>query len=339
MRGTSHRHCIDRCTQHALFGWSTAPALVVSVNDGAVATLSPDIERGDLAAAGIDGGRGFRCDLPRPLWIDDAVSLSDADGSRLDFGLDAAVVGRIAELTRYIDPARQSGLEIGPLDRPLIPRARFRVAYLDQAGRADLATRYVGHGVVQTGLVEPDIAVGDRPYLVATGGRRFGYAVASHVIDHVPDMVGWLWEVWSVLDDGGVLALAVPHAERTFDAPRRLSSMAELADAYFARLVRPSPRQIIDAMIGTAVHHGLDVGQETWRAFHLANHTRKTGLYADMHCNTFTPASFADLLASLDRCELLGFELLRIGARGEDDEFTVHLRKRADKVLPDHVRP
>ena len=332
------RHCIDRCTQHEVRGWSTAPAITVLVNDGPVATVVPDVPRPDLPAAGIVGGHGFTCHLPRPLWVDDVLTVRGSDGSTQRAGLDAAVTGRIAELTSYIDPGRTRGLEVGALDRPLIPKARFAVSYLDQASRADLVSRYTGHGVVQAALVEPDYVVGSGTYLAATGGRRFGYAVASHVIEHVPDMVGWLWELWSVLEDGAVLALAVPHAERTFDSRRHLSSMAELTDAYFSRLVRPSPRQIIDAMIGSALHHGADLKDQVFKAFHLANHARKTGLYADTHCNTFTPASFAGLLASLDHCGLLGFDLLRLGKTALDDEFTVHLRKRADKLLRDDLR-
>ncbi len=333
------RHCIDVCSQLEVRGWSTAPSLIVLVNDGPVATIKPDIPRPDLPAAGIMGGHGFTCHLPRPLWLDDVVAVRGPDGSTLGARLDEAVVGRIAELLSYIDPAKTRGLEVGVLDRPLIPKARFPVAYLDQASRADLIPRYTGHGVIEAALVEPDFVVGGGTYAAATGGRRFGYAVASHVVEHVPDMVGWLWELWSVLDDGAVLALAVPHAERIFDSRRRLSSMAELADAYFSRLVRPSPRQIIDAMIGSALHHGTDVREQTFHAFHKANHARKTGLYVDQHCNTFTPASFAGLIDDLDHCGLLGFELLRLGATPLDDEFTVHLRKRADKVLRDDLRP
>ena len=333
------RHCIDLCTQLEVRGWSTAPSLTVLVNDGAVATLVPDIPRPDLQAAGIAGGHGFTCHLAGPLWLDDTVAVRGPDGSTQPARLDQAVAHRIAELTSYIDPARMRGLEVGALDRPLIPKTRFAVAYLDQADRADLASRYTGHGVVQSVLVEPDYVVGEGTYSAATGGRIFGYAVASHVVEHVPDMVGWLWELWSVLDDGAVLALAVPHAERTFDSRRRLSTMAELADAYFSRLVRPSPRQIIDAMMGSALHHGTDVAEQIFQAFHLANHTRKTGLYADMHCNTFTPDSFAGLLANLDHCGLLGFDLLRLGTTPLDDEFTVHLRRRAGKTLRDDLRP
>jgi len=335
---TSFRHHLDQCTQHRLDGWTTAPSLVVAINDGPIGRITPDLPRPDLIEAGVGPGAGFSFFLPRPLWVDDEVSLHAADGSGHRQRIDAATAGRIAELTRFADPARQTGLEIGPLDRPLIPKSRFRVFYLDQAARHELVPRYTGHGVHLPALAEPDFAVGARPFLEAVGELRFDYAIASHVIEHVPDVIGWLWEVWSVLRDGAVLSLAVPHADKMFDARRRLTTLADLLDPYFGRATQPGARHIVDAALGAALYYGKDAVDAAFHAFHLANHARKAGLYCDTHCSVFTPESFGELMRCLDRCELLGFEVLAIGTRG-DDEFTAHLRRRADKVLADHIRP
>jgi len=266
------------------------------------------------------------------------VSLHAEDGSVLRSRVDAATAGRIAELTRFADPACQTGLEIGPLDRPLIPKARFRVYYLDQAAGPQLKARYQGHGVHLPALVDPDFAIGDGDFLTAVGGLRFDYAIASHVIEHVPDVIGWLWQIWSVLEDGAVLSLAVPHKEKMFDAKRTLTTMADMMEPYHSRATQPTARQIMDAAMGSAAFYGKDPQEAVFQAFHLANHARKTGLYCDTHCSVFTPEGFADVMRCLDRCELLGFELVGMGYRG-DDEFTAHLAKRAHKILPDHIRP
>jgi len=333
-----YRHWIDRATQHRLEGWSTAPTFIVAINDGPVARVTPDQPRPDLIAAGIGPGHGFSVFLPRPLWLDDEVSLHGPDGSVLRRRIDDAASARIRELTRHADPSRQVGLEIGPLDRPLIPRARFRVYYLDQAAKADLVPRYQAHGVHLPALVDPDFAIGGAPFVDVVGALRFDYAIASHVIEHVPDVIGWLWQVWSVLRDGAVLSLAIPHAEKIFDARRAVTTLADLTEPYFGKATRPGPRQIIDAMLGSAAYYGKDMVEAAFTSFHLANHARKTGLYCDTHCSVFTPASFAHVLRCLDKCELLGFEVLGIAHPG-DDEFFAHLRKRADKMLPDHITP
>jgi len=310
----------------------------VAINDAPVARVTPDLPRPDLIEAGIGPGHGFTVFLPRPLWLDDEISLHAEDGSTMRARIDPAAAARIAELTRYADPARQTGLEIGPLDRPLLPKPRFRVFYLDQASKADLTRRYQGHGVYIPAVADPDFAVGDGDFLSTVGDLRFDYAIASHVIEHVPDVIGWLWQIWSVLQDGAVLSLAVPHADKMFDAKRRLSTLADLLDPFFSRATQPGARQIVDAALGSALFHGQGVPTAAFHAFHLANHARKTALYCDTHCSVFTPESFAELLRCLDRCELLGFDLLGIAYRG-NDEFTAHLARRADKLLPDHVRP
>ncbi len=334
----SFRHWVDSCTQHRLSGWTTAPTITVAVNDGPIARLTPSTPRPDLIEAGIGPGHGFDLFFPGPLWPDDEISIHGPDGSVLRRRMDEGVAGRIAELTRHFDPARQVGLEIGPLDRPLIPKSRFRVSYLDQAPKSDLAPRYTGHGVHIPALIDPDFACGSRDFVDVVGDLRFDYCVASHVIEHVPDMIGWLWQIHAVLKDRGVLALAIPHAEKTFDAKRNLTTFAELTEAYFGKFTQPNARQIMDDIQGSAAYHGTDALEAAFRGFHLANHARKVGLYCDTHCTVFTPHSFRDILLCLDRCELLGFQLLSMGYRG-DDEFTAHLVKCATKTLPDHIKP
>jgi len=332
------RHHVDLCTQHRIEGWTTAPSLILAINDGPVARIIPDMPRPDLIAAGIGPGQGFAYVLPRPLWTDDEISLHAEDGTGTRTRLDPASAQRVADLTRHADPQHRIGLEIGPLDRPVVPKIRFRVYTLDQAPRQTLQSRYGGFGVHLPSLNEPDFVSGEGSFLQAVGHLRFDYAIASHVIEHVPDMIGWLWQVWSVLKDGAVLSLAVPHAEKMFDAQRRLTTFADLLDPYFSRALRPGARQIVDAALGRALFYGKDVIEAAHAAFHLANHARKTALYCDTHCSVFTPASFAETLRCLDRCELLGFDLLDILHR-DTDEFIAHLAKRSAKTLPGHITP
>jgi hypothetical protein len=328
------RHCLDSCSQLRLDGWSTAAALTIAINGAPVATIEPDIERSDLAQAGIGHGKGFSFFLAKPLWLDDVVSLQGPDAIPHRARIDARTAGRIAELIRFCDLYRNAGLEIGPLDRPLIPRDRFRIAYADQASKADLTRRYQGHNLNLSALSDPDYVLGGGCLQDAVGAARFGYAVASHVIEHVPDMIGWLWQVWAVLENGAVLSLAIPHAAHSFDKHRRLTTLADLVEPYFSRATRPGSRHIVDAALGDALYYGKDLMDCAFEAFHLANHVRTAGLYWDTHCSVLTPGSFTDLMRCLDRCGLLGFELLDVVHPGSD-EFFAHLRKAGSKTPPD----
>jgi SAM-dependent methyltransferase len=330
---------VDECTQHHICGWTTAPSLAIALNDGPIGQAMLGGPHAGAVEQGWRQARFFESVFPGALWLDDEIAASAPDGTRAIRRLDPVPASRVQEFLRYTDPARAVSLEVGPLDKPVLPKTRFRVYYLDDAPRQALAARFAGLGVQGEAVVEVDFASGGRPYADLVGDLRFGFALASHVVEHVPDMIGWLWQLWSVLRDGAVLALAVPDARRTFDSRRNLTTLAEVTEAYFGRYIRPSPRQIIDNLLGTALHHGsADLLAEAFRAFHLANHSRKDGVYVDLHCHDFTPDSCVALLQALDRCGLLGFELLSLTTT-DRDEFFVHLAKRDTKTLAEDIRP
>jgi hypothetical protein len=74
----------------------------------------------------------------------------------------------------------------------------------------------------------------------------FDYVIASHVIEHVPDVIGWLCDIRSVLRDDGVLSLAIPDHRRCFDALRSPTVTADLIHAHLRKPTVPSPRQVFD---------------------------------------------------------------------------------------------
>ena len=70
-----------------------------------------------------------------------------------------------AEFLTLIDVARQRGLEIGALNRPIITRDMGPVEYIDRASRADLAAWYAEPGIpaaFHTGGTLPDFARRDQ---------------------------------------------------------------------------------------------------------------------------------------------------------------------------------
>ena len=80
-----------------------------------------------------------------------------------------------ARLPELIGAATRRGLEIGPLDRPIITRAMGPVEYVDRATRAELQAWYTGSGVHDFDpqrIVEVDHVWGDRSLLECVGGER-----------------------------------------------------------------------------------------------------------------------------------------------------------------------
>lgn len=246
-----------------------------------------------------------------------------------------------APLLALIDVARGRGLEIGAFHRPMITRDMGPVEYVDRASREDVLRTYADSEEVRAeDAVEVDHIWGERSLLDCVGGARvFDYVVSSHVIEHVPDLFGWLGEIAAVLVDGGVAGFVVPDKRRTFDLARRVSHGPELVDAYLRGLRRPGPQQVFDFC-----HHYRDPATGADRDGRLVDEASLTasaraalaicremetdGRYIDAHCWTFTPRS---LLGALDLCSRLGllpFEIALLAPTpAGSHEFLLALRR------------
>jgi hypothetical protein len=200
------------------------------------------------------------------------------------------------------------GVEIGALDDPLVTRDMGQVLYVDHADTATLRKKYQGDaGVRADAIVDVDGVWGTNTLLEAIGGRKVDYVVASHVIEHVPDLITWLNELESILTPGGQIRFAIPDMRYTFDCLRRETVFSDLLPAYVARARRPMPREVMDFICNAAeVRSDLlwhkPAAQAVTRKLYLFADTEQLGEavmrgeYHDVHCWTFTPASFARLM-------------------------------------------
>lgn len=245
-----------------------------------------------------------------------------------------------------IDLATARGLEIGPLANPLVRRDMGQISYIDHVDTEALRARYSTHvGFDLDTIVTVDHVIGDGTIRSAAGeAAPFDYVVASHVIEHMPDLITSLQDIRSVLTDEGVLALTIPDHRRCFDALRSPSTTADLVAAHIERAAVPSPRQVFD-------HHASAVawrGQISWgeeppfdelvaihteaEAYERARHVASSADYDDVHCWVFTPASFARTMASLQRLGFLPFTLESC-SQTSGGEFIARLRAADPDVV------
>lgn len=207
------------------------------------------------------------------------------------------------------------GIEIGALHSPVVPRSEGRIIYVDYAPTEELRQKFKHPGVDPAAVVDVDVIWGERPLGDAIAGP-VDYAVASHVIEHVPDLIGWLLELHSVLKPGGILGLAVPDCRHTFDIYRAESTLAEMVEAYLLGYRRPSLRQVFDA----CAFSKNSEQEEFWRPWRRSGGLPREVLeslpnayqwlkeefavrpsYVDAHCWVFTPASFLDAVEGMAR--------------------------------------
>ena len=157
------------------------------------------------------------------------------------------VAERRSRLLGTLDLTSGPGIEFGPLAAPLVRKTKGDVVYVDHATRVDLTAKYAGDAAVDARhIVDVDVVWTGQPLHTCLPHRDYAYVVASHVIEHLPDPVGWLMEIAGILRPGGIVILAVPDKRYTFDRFRQLTTVSDLLDAYLRKSRRPSPGQVFD---------------------------------------------------------------------------------------------
>lgn len=238
-----------------------------------------------------------------------------------------------------IDPSSQIGIEIGPLASPVVTREMGQICYVDHVTTEELRVKYSTYGNIEIDrIVDVDYVWGQKSLLELTQDRApFDYLIASHVIEHVPDLIGWLNEIRAILKSGGFLSLAIPDKRRCFDYNRPLTRTADVIEAHLLHRKQPSARQIFDHYASAVRFQGNIAWSESVKASNLEPcHSDAEALdittaafvenrYCDVHCWVFTPQSFFGLLLSLSKLDLINFDIARF-YNTEGCEFLIVLR-------------
>jgi predicted SAM-dependent methyltransferase len=250
-----------------------------------------------------------------------------------------------------IDVESMRGIEIGPLRSPRIPKALGPVRYLDHTDTAHLREKYADNGPMRDRLdeiVDVDYALNGRSISeTVRDDAPFDYVVASHVIEHIPDPVGWMIDISSILRLGGILSLVIPDKRYSFDVNRTLTGVGDLVDAYLAGRTQPTYRDIYNfhsqiatmegyvdtagLWAGTANYENVvrsDVSDPDAEAFRIATYAARSEDYVDVHCHIFTPTSFRAIVEVLSRLGLVDFDVVfELPTQPNTLEFFVSLEK------------
>ena len=216
-------------------------------------------------------------------------------------------LSRYSQLFRGIDLAAQQGLEIGALDNPVTSKQNGAVWYADYCSTEQLRENHSKTSTVNTDrIVRVDFVTGDRKISeVVPEDLRFDYVVASHVAEHIPDLISWLQDIKKVLKPGGKVRLIVPNKECCFDVRRTLTEERDLVAAFVEQRMRPSPFQVYDFYRwhdrdGRLVH-------TLQQSLDMARAAMST--YVDAHCWVFTPSVFCEQVGSLIQAGLIPFQI------------------------------
>jgi SAM-dependent methyltransferase len=201
-------------------------------------------------------------------------------------------------------------IELGPSHAPIVPKADgWDVHVVDHAPREELVEKYDGQPGVDTQRIEEVDVVWRNGSLheafpPATHGT-FDAVVASHVIEHVPDLLGLLVSLERLLRFRGLVTLVVPDKRLTFDFFKPLSTTSDLLAARRETAERHSRKTRFD----DAAYSVSSRGEICWspgrrgdlaffssleqaRAIFETPGVTPEDPYVDCHAWRFTPSSF-----------------------------------------------
>jgi len=259
---------------------------------------------------------------------------------------------RRSRLWALQDFSQGRGLEVGPLHEAIVGRDEADVRYVDVHDQAGLRAYYADDPLVPTEAI-PEI---DYTLLKADGrgvslaeacreGAPFDWVVASHVVEHVPDVVGWLEDLAELVTDDGALVLMVPDRRYCFDVHRPPTTTGQMLEAHELRAGRPSTRAIYDyfsAAVETDVRQLWDGVPPEYpqRMYSIEQALGKveqgrSGTYVDCHVWLFTPESFVEQMHELRIIRRSSWAVESMHpTRRHDIEFMVRLRR-----IPRHLDP
>ncbi len=126
------------------------------------------------------------------------------------------------------------GIEIGPSHNPIAPkREGYKVHIIDHMSREQLITKYKEHHVNLDNIEEVDFVWQGGNYSELTGkSKYYDWIIASHVIEHTPDLICFLNDCDTILKDDGVISLVVPDKRYYFDHYRPITGISKIIDSH-----------------------------------------------------------------------------------------------------------
>ena len=214
-----------------------------------------------------------------------------------------------------------NGVEIGPGHNPIAPKAEgYRVHVIDHMSRDQLLAKYKDHQLNLENIEDVDFVWRGESYADLTGkSKHYDWIIASHLIEHAPDLIGFLNDCDAILKDDGVISLAIPDKRYCFDHYRPITGLARVIDSHFQKNKIHTPGTVAEYFLNVVSKAGLiawssDVPGKCKLLHTLENATQgmkavlEDGAYLDVHAWCFVPHSFRLLIQDLFALGFIPFQ-------------------------------
>ena len=233
-------------------------------------------------------------------------------------------------------------LELSPDINPIVVRTPgVDVEYLDACSTETLRERAVSKGRKPDSVAAVDHLLDyKKPISECVDRRTYDCLVSSHVIEHIPDLIGHFNQASDVLNPTGIYAFLAPDKELCFDCRKPDTSLGQLIEAHIYKKTSAPTSAMIDEF-----YYGAQRGSKGgWSVDDKEPLRNKHGQSKDLiksvisnpdkaenwhgHIWRFTPSTFKSLYQELFFLDLVKLELVDV-IPTQHMEFVVVLRSRA----------
>jgi SAM-dependent methyltransferase len=250
-----------------------------------------------------------------------------------------------------INIKNHNGLEIGPLDKPIVTKKDGPIKYLDYMSKEELIARH-SNAVDPNNVVEVDYVNDSHKTLSETIQEQFDYVIACHVIEHIPNMIAWLNDVYKILKDGGYLYLAIPDKRYTFDIVRPVTPLAHFINDYYQNVKTANFDHVFEHIYlkrnvksgdvwNNRVADKINVKRfSAEEAYQRTLYEMEPGKYPDVHCHVFISQGFLDIINTLIEMKLIAYTVYKFEDVSKPyNEFILILKKQQSDAPSPANRP
>lgn len=213
------------------------------------------------------------------------------------------------------------GIEIGPSHNPIAPKRKgYNVHIIDHMNREGLISKYESHGLNLDNIEEVDFVWQGESYAELTQTQKFyDWIIASHLIEHTPDLIGFLQDCDSILKEDGVLSLVIPDKRYCFDHFRPITGLSKIIDSHYEQNSIHTPGTVAEYYLNVVAQNGNIAWDSKTRGDYSFIHTIDNALqgmdsvlkdkaYIDVHSWCFVPHSFRLMIQDLFNLGLISFQ-------------------------------
>jgi hypothetical protein len=252
---------------------------------------------------------------------------------------------RKEKILQYINRNGQ-GIEIGPSYDPVAPKKDgYQVEIIDYMDREQLIVKYKNWQVRPESLEkieEVDFIWKGENYATLTGkSKYYDWIIASHVIEHVPDLIGFLNDCDAILKVDGVISLVIPDKRYCFDHFRPISGISKIIDNHISGSRLPTPGAVAEFYLNRVSKADRIAWDSNttgeYKVLHSMEQTLQEmkavaeGTYVDTHVWCFVPHSFRLIIQDLFQLGMTPFREIGFHST-EGCEFFITLGRRGSGI-------